>query len=54
MTLVGYGIAFVLPLMGGWLANRLDSLEFALIPSLIFMAAVLLVAGRERRCPQYE
>ena len=54
MTLVGYGIAFVLPLMGGWLAKRLDWLEFALIPSLIFMVAVLFVAGRERGYPKYE
>ncbi|MEX0303281.1 MAG: hypothetical protein AB3N24_12740, partial [Leisingera sp.] len=54
MTLVGYGIAFVLPLIGGWLAKRLDWLEFTLIPSLIFMAAVLLAAGKERRSPQYE
>ncbi|WP_052248942.1 MFS transporter [Leisingera sp. ANG-Vp] len=54
MTLVGYGIAFVLPLAGGWLAKHLDWLELALIPSLIFMIAALLVTGRERRFPKYE
>lgn len=54
MTLVGYGIAFVLPLAGGWLAKRLDWLELALIPSLIFTVAVLVVAGKERHFPKYE
>ncbi|MDC0659358.1 MFS transporter [Leisingera sp. SS27] len=54
MTLVGYGIAFVLPLMGGWLAKRLEWLEFALIPSLVFMVAALFVAGKNRRYREYE
>ncbi len=54
MTLVGYGIAFVLPLAGGWLAKRLDWLELALIPSLLFMMVALLVVGKERRYPVYE
>jgi len=54
MTLVGYGIAFVLPLAGGWLANQLNWLELALIPSLVFMVASLFVAGRERRHQEYE
>jgi CP family cyanate transporter-like MFS transporter len=54
MTLIGYGIAFVLPLAGGWLAKRLDWLELALVPSLIFMLVALLVVGKERRYPKYE
>lgn len=54
MTLVGYGIAFVLPLTGGWLAKRLDWLELALIPSLTFLVVALFVIGKERLFPAYE
>ena len=53
MTLVGYGIAFVLPLVGGWLAKRIDWMELALIPSLVFAIAVLFAIGREHRYPKY-
>ncbi|GAA6198331.1 hypothetical protein NBRC116598_37760 [Pseudophaeobacter arcticus] len=54
MTLVGYGIAFVLPLTGGWLAKRMDWLELALIPSLTFMIVALFVVGKERLYPAYD
>ena len=37
ITLIGYGIAFVLPVIGGWLAERMDWIEIALIPSLVFV-----------------
>lgn len=53
MTLIGYGIAFVLPLAGGMLAKHLNWLEFALIPSLVFMIAALAAAGRQRSFPAY-
>lgn len=53
MTLVGYGIAFVLPLVGGWLAKGTGWLELALIPSLVFAIAVLFAVGKERRYPEY-
>ena len=53
MTMVGYGIAFALLLLGGWLAKRVDWLEFALIPSLIFGAGVLLLVGKQRVYPSY-
>ena len=53
MTLVGFGVAFVLPLAGGWLAKKVDWLEFALIPSLVFGVVVLLLVGRARRYPEY-
>jgi CP family cyanate transporter-like MFS transporter len=53
MTLIGYGIAFILPLAGGMLAKHLNWLEFALIPSLVFMIAALAAAGRQRRFPAY-
>lgn len=54
MTLIGYGIAFVLPLLGGWLAKRLDWLELALIPSLTFLVVALFAVGKERLYPAYE
>lgn len=54
MTLIGYGMAFVLPLAGGWLAKRLDWLEMALIPSLVFMVIALFAVGKGQRFPEYE
>ena len=53
MTLIGYGIAFILPLMGGWLADRLEWIEMALLPSLVFCAAVLAAVGKTRQYPEY-
>lgn len=52
MTLIGYGIAFPLPMIGGWFAEHLGWLEISLIPSLVFGVAVLILAG-ERRFPTY-
>ncbi len=54
MTLVGYAIAFILPLIGGWLADRMQWTEMALIPSLIFCIAVLPAIGKSRSYPRYE
>lgn len=53
MTLIGYGIAFILPMLGGFLAKQYDWLELALIPSLVFGIAVLFLVGKERRYPAY-
>ncbi|MET1413170.1 MFS transporter [Roseibium sp. HPY-6] len=53
MTLIGYGVAFVLPMAGGWLANQSDWLEFSLVPSLVFGVAVLFLVAKERRYPVY-
>ncbi len=53
ITLVGYGIGFILPLIGGWLADRMDWIEMALIPSLVFCVVVLPALGRTKRYPQY-
>jgi len=54
MTLIGFAIAFVLPLFGGWLAGTIDRVEMTLIPSLMFTIVVLLALGRTRRYPKYE
>lgn len=49
MTTLGYGIAFTLPLLGGVLADTLESTSLTLMPSLAFaMACVLLSARRNR------
>ena len=54
MTLIGFLIAFILPLIGGLLADWLLWTEMALIPSLIFAFVVLPAVGRARRYPVYE
>ena len=50
---VGMGVAFVLPMVGGWFAKQVGWLEFALIPSLVFGIAVLFMLGKERRYPAH-
>jgi len=54
MTLIGFAIAFILPLIGGWLADNMEWAEMALIPSVVFTVAVLPALGRTRRYPKYE
>jgi len=54
MTLIGFGFAFALPLVGGMMADRLDRAEMALLPSLVFAVGVFAALGRERRYPKYE
>ena len=54
MTLIGFSVAFLLPLIGGWLADWADSVEIALIPSLVFMVVALAALGRTARYPIYE
>jgi CP family cyanate transporter-like MFS transporter len=54
MTLVGYAIAFILPLIGGWLADTMQWTQMALIPSLVFTVVVLTMLGRARQYPKYE
>ena len=54
MTLIGFAIAFILPLVGGWLADSTGRTEMALIPSLIFMATAFAALGRTKRYPSYE
>lgn len=54
MTMIGFAIAFILPLVGGWLASRAEWTEMALIPSLIFSVLVLSALGRTPGHPEYE
>jgi len=54
MTLIGFAIAFILPLVGGWFADNTGRIEMALIPSLIFMVTAFAALGRTSRYPSYE
>lgn len=54
MTLIGFSVAFLLPLIGGWLADWAGRVEIALIPSLVFMVVALTALGRTARYPAYE
>ena len=54
MTLIGFAIAFALSFIGGWFADRMDWIEMALIPSLVFMITALAALGRTTRYPNYE
>ncbi|NOR63776.1 MAG: MFS transporter [Rhodobacteraceae bacterium] len=54
IILVGLSIAFVLPILGGWLADSMGSIELALVPSLIFSIALLPALGRAPQYPNYE
>ena len=49
MTLIGYAIAFVLPLVGGWIAEETGQTEMALLPALIFTIVMFPALGRTRR-----
>lgn len=53
MTLIGFALAFILPLIGGWLADSAGQIDWALIPSLMFMCAALFAIGRGARYPAY-
>lgn len=54
MTLIGFTAAFLLPLIGGWLAEATGRIEIALLPALMFMIAALAALGRNARYPRYE
>lgn len=49
MTLIGYAIAFVLPLLGGLIADRTGQIEMALLPALAFSIVMIPALGRTRR-----
>ncbi|EBA16800.1 major facilitator superfamily MFS_1 [Roseobacter sp. SK209-2-6] len=53
MTLIGFSIAFLLTLLGGWLADSTGWIEMALTPSLIFMMAAFATLGRTAHYPNY-
>ncbi len=48
-TLIGYGIAFILPLLGGWVAERTGQTQLALLPALVFSILIFPALGRTRR-----
>ena len=49
MTLIGYAIALVLPLLGGWIAARTREVEMKLLPALVFPVVMIPALGRTRR-----
>jgi len=49
MTLIGYALAFLLPLAGGYLADHTGQTEMALIPALVFSIVLIPALGRTRR-----
>ena len=53
MTLIGFTTAFLLPLLGGWLADGTGRVGMALVPALVFMIAALAALGRAARYPRY-
>lgn len=46
-TLIGYAIAFILPLLGGWIADEIGQVEMALMPTLVFSIVMIPAFGRE-------
>jgi CP family cyanate transporter-like MFS transporter len=48
-TLIGYAIAFVIPLIGGWIAEETGRIEVALLPALAFSIVMIPALGRTRR-----
>jgi len=46
MTAIGYTTAFLVPLLGGWLANGTGSSEAALWPAMGFAFATIALVGR--------
>ena len=48
-TLIGYAVAFVLPMIGGWMAEGTGRTEVALLPALIFTIAMIPALGRKKR-----
>ena len=53
MTLIGFTIAFLCSLLGGYLADRFNWIELALLPSIIFAFIALLALGRTARFSDY-
>ncbi len=53
MTLIGFTVAFLLTLVGGWMADAAGRVELALLPSIIFMVVALGALGRASRYPAY-
>jgi len=48
-TLIGYAVAFMLPIVGGWIAEGVGRTEVALLPALVFSIIMIPALGRERR-----
>ena len=54
MTLIAFAIAFLLTLLGGWMAAILGGIELSLVPALIFMVLALGALGKHAIYPKCE
>ena len=54
MTLIGFSLAFVIPVFGGWIADLAGTVELALYPALGFMVLALFSLGQQAKHPAYE
>ncbi|MES1934333.1 cyanate transport protein CynX [Salinisphaera shabanensis T35B1] len=54
MTLIGFSLAFVIPVFGGWIADLAGTVELALYPALGFMVLALFSLGQQAKYPAYE
>ena len=53
MTLIGFAIAFLLTLVGGWLADGTGWVVMSLVPALVFMVGAFGALGRAVQYPEY-
>ena len=49
MTSVGYGLAFLVPLLGGWFTSAVNNPDIAMWPSVVFVFATLALVGRSEK-----
>ncbi|MCE8044366.1 MFS transporter [Halomonas desiderata] len=54
MTLIGFSLAFLIPLLGGWMADITGSVKMALYPALAFLIIALSSLGRRPTYPNYK
>ena len=54
MSLLGFSLAFICTLVGGYLADWFAWTELALLPALVFMLGALLMLGRKASYPKYQ
>ncbi len=54
MTLIGFSLAFITPLIGGWIADTTGTVVVALYPALAFLIIGLSALGRHSVYPHYK
>ena len=51
MTCVGYGLAFLIPYLGGVMAESFSDNDYALVPAIVLAGGSLVLVGRRLRAP---